>query len=104
MVLAANFGDENLKAQSGSLLITKQVIGAFSAKDVMLIKYFEKVQQLKLKFISFELAHVPREQNSMTDILAKLARTKKLENNHTVIQETISQPRINEVYILSVKT
>lgn len=104
MVLAANLGVETFKARSDSLLITRQVIGAFSAKDEILIKSLEKVQQLKLKFISFELTHIPLEQNNREDILVKLARTKKLENNHTMIRETISQPRINKVYILSVKT
>ena len=40
-------------------------------------KYYEKVQSLKTKFTTFELTHVPREQNGRTDILAKLDNTKK---------------------------
>lgn len=39
-----------------------------------------------------EAIFVPREQNARADLLAKLASTKKLRNNRTVIQEVLSKP------------
>lgn len=70
----------------------------------MLIKYLEKVQQKKLRLKSFHLAHVPREQNSRADILAKLASPKKPGNYQTVIQETTRHPSINEIQVLAGET
>jgi len=37
----------------------------------------EYVQELKSSFVSFEVVHVPREQNARADLLAKLASSGK---------------------------
>jgi hypothetical protein len=42
------------------------------------------------------LIYVPREQNARADLLSKLASTKKPGSNRTFIQETITNPSINE--------
>jgi len=48
---------------------------------------------LKRAFTTFELVHVPREQNARADLLAKLASSGKEGRQRTVIQETLKTPR-----------
>lgn len=90
--MAADLGVTNLKVLSRSLLVTRQLTGAFNAKEEMLIKYLDKVKKRKLMFKSFELTHVPSEKNSKADILAKVSSTNKPDNNHSVIQEKSHNP------------
>ena len=51
------------------------------------------MQELKGSFASFEVVHVPREQNARADFLAKLASSGKGDRQRTVIQETLKTPR-----------
>ena len=51
------------------------------------------MQELKGSFASFEVVHVPREQNARADLLAKLASSGKGGRQRTVIQETLKTPR-----------
>ncbi|GAU47095.1 hypothetical protein TSUD_369280 [Trifolium subterraneum] len=88
-----------LKAQSDSQLVANQVAGEFQTKDPQLAKYLEKVKEMAKHFTKFELANVPREQNSRADLLAKLASTKKPGNHRTVIEETLKSPSINELAV-----
>ena len=55
--------------------------------------YLEYVQKLRRSFASFEVVHVPREQNARADLLAKLASSGKGGRQRTVIQETLKAPR-----------
>nr|KYP74292.1 Retrovirus-related Pol polyprotein from transposon 297 family [Cajanus cajan] len=68
IALAKEMGATSLSARSDSQLVTGQ----------------------------FSLNHVPREQNSRVDLLSKLASTKKPGATRSVIQETLTQPSINE--------
>nr|KYP66333.1 Retrovirus-related Pol polyprotein from transposon 17.6 [Cajanus cajan] len=65
-------------------------------KEPQLAKYLEKVKLLSENFREFILNHVPRDQNSRADLLSKLASTKKPGATRSVIQETLTQPSINE--------
>ena len=51
----------------------------FQAKDPQMTAYLKYVQVLKGVFATFELVHVPREQNARADLLAKLASSGKGE-------------------------
>ncbi|XP_068466373.1 uncharacterized protein [Phaseolus vulgaris] len=86
-------GARVLLAKSDSLLITGQVIGEFQAKDPQMAAYLEYVQELRKSFVSFEVVHVPREQNARADFLAKLASSGKGGRQRTVIQETLKTAR-----------
>ena len=48
---------------------------------------------LKITFSTFELVHVPREQNSRADLLSKMASSEKGGRQRSVIQETLKSPR-----------
>jgi len=104
MNLAAEMGAENLRAKSDSQLITSQIAGENQTKDPQLCKYLMKVQNLAEKFKFFEAIYVPREQNSRADLLAKLASTKRLGNNRTVIQEVVASPSTESQEVLVVGT
>ena len=77
ILLAKEMGARVLMAKSDSLLVTGQVNGEFQAKDPQMAAYLEYVQELRRSFASFEVVHVPREQNARADLLAKLASSGK---------------------------
>jgi len=54
--------------------------------------YLKYVMLLKETFPIFELVHVPREQNTQVDLLAKLASLGKGGRQRSVIQETMKAP------------
>ena len=83
--------------KSNSLLVIKQVTGIYQAKDPQLAAYLRYVMLLKDAFAEFELVHVPREQNSRADLLAKLASSGKGNNQRSVIHETLKKPRMAKV-------
>jgi len=74
-------------------MVTGQVTGEYQAKDPQMAAYLEYVQVLKESFDVFELVHVPREQNSRANLLAKLASSGKGGRQRMVIQETLKTPR-----------
>ncbi|XP_068503704.1 uncharacterized protein [Phaseolus vulgaris] len=98
VLLAKEMGARVLLAKSDSLLITGQVTGEFQAKDPQMAAYLEYVQELRKSFVSFEVVHVPREQNARADLLAKLASSGKGGRQRTVIQETLKTPRAFVAY------
>ena len=77
MLLAKEMGARSLLAKSDSLLVTGHVTGEYQANDPQMAAYLRYVQVLKGAFAAFELVHVPREQNSRADLLAKLANSGK---------------------------
>ena len=89
ILLAKEMGARVLMAKSDSLLVTGQVTGEFQAKDPQMAAYLE----LRRSFASFEVVHVPREQNVRDDLLAKLASSGKGGGQRTVIQENLKAPR-----------
>jgi len=93
ILLAKEMVARVLMAKSDALLVTGQVTGEFQAKDPQMVAYLEYVQELKGSFVSFEVVHVPREQNARADLLAKLASSSKGGRQRTVIQETLKTPR-----------
>ena len=70
-----------------------QVTGKYQAKDPQMALYLRYVTLLRETFPTFELVHVPREQNAQADLLAKLASSGKGGRKRLVIQETLKSPR-----------
>ncbi|XP_068474867.1 uncharacterized protein [Phaseolus vulgaris] len=71
MLLAKEMGAQSLLVKSDSQLVTGQVTGEYQAKDPQMAAYLKYVQVLKGAFATFELVHVPREQNARADLLTK---------------------------------
>src|ERR1051325_6830834 len=55
------------------------------------------------RFKAFEICHVPREENTRADLLARLASSKGSGVNKSVIQETLSVPSIEKEETLVVE-
>jgi len=64
MLLAKEVRVTHLTARSDSLLVTSQINGSFATKDPQLDGYLEYIKVLSKAFISFELIHVPRQDNN----------------------------------------
>lgn len=68
---AQGFACTKLVVHSDSELLVKQIQGAYRVRNEGLRKYFQRVQRLKQTLpFSFEVHHVPREQNRDADMLA----------------------------------
>ncbi|XP_068503883.1 uncharacterized protein [Phaseolus vulgaris] len=108
MLLAKEMGAQSLLAKSDSQLVTGQVTGEYQAKDPQMAAYLRYAEVLKRAFTTFELVHVPREQNARADLLAKLASSGKGGRQRTVIRDTLKTPRKfvadNRVDVLHVST
>ena len=70
---AASLGVENVELNSDSELIVKQIKGQYRVKKDTLRPLYENVMQLKNRFKSFKIRHVPRERNREADKLANAA-------------------------------
>jgi len=46
------------------------------------------------EYETVEVTHVPREQNTVADILSKLASTQTASGNKTIIQEVLNEPNV----------
>jgi len=77
-----------LLVKSDSLLVIGQITGEYQAKNLQLASYLRYVQILRSAFSTFDLVHVPREQNSRAYLLFKLANLGKGGRQRSVIQET----------------
>ncbi|XP_072090416.1 uncharacterized protein [Arachis hypogaea] len=73
--LAREVGATRVEVCSDSQIVTSQVNGAYQAKD-SLQKYLEQVKRLSKEFDEVAVQHVPREKNTWTGLLSKLASTK----------------------------
>jgi len=85
MLLAKDMGGRSLLVKSNSLLITGQVMGEYQAKDPRMAAYLEYVKLLREAFHTFELVHVPREQNARANLLAKLVSSSRGGKHRIVI-------------------
>ncbi|KAL0292486.1 UNVERIFIED_CONTAM: Ribonuclease HI [Sesamum radiatum] len=87
MRLAYEIGARNLVAYSDSQLIVKQVEGTYEAKEENMIHYLQQIAELKTGFESFQLIHIPREENVKTYCLSKLANAlEDYRTRHITIQ------------------
>ncbi|KAK4400733.1 hypothetical protein Sango_1179400 [Sesamum angolense] len=94
MSMAQDAGALHLKAYSDSQLTVKQVKGEYKTKEGCMIHYLQQIEELKMKFKSFQLQQIPREDNAKADYLSKLAST--LENCKTqrIMVQHLSEPQI----------
>ncbi len=58
---------------SDSQLAVRQISGVYRVRNAGLIPLYEEIRRLAGKFQSFQVVHVPREQNSIADGLANRA-------------------------------
>ncbi|MEZ4704790.1 MAG: ribonuclease HI family protein [Bdellovibrionota bacterium] len=71
--LALSKGVMNLSVRSDSQLLVRQIAGQYRVKQPHLKPLVQEAKELLAKFASYELVHVPREENKRADALANLA-------------------------------
>ena len=62
---------DEVSVKTDSELMCKQVSGAYAVKHENIKPLFDQVKHLVTGFKSFQIAHVPREQNSEADALVR---------------------------------
>jgi ribonuclease HI len=62
---------DEVSVKTDSELMCKQVTGAYAVKHENIKPLFDQVRHLVTGFRSFQIAHVPREQNSEADALVR---------------------------------
>lgn len=70
---ALALGAENVRVQSDSELIVRQMLGEYRVRDAGLRPLHEKARRLAARVASFTIVHVPRSANAEADRLANLA-------------------------------
>jgi len=70
---AVSLGADEVELRSDSLLLVRQISGEYRVRAAGLKPLHAKVRSLITNFVSFELSHVPREQNEVADALANAA-------------------------------
>ncbi|XP_074313904.1 uncharacterized protein LOC141649105 [Silene latifolia] len=75
MQIAQRLKVRNLRVYSDSLLVVNHVNNEYVARDSKMIAYLKIATEQKLKFRSFKITQVPRDQNVEADALATLGAT-----------------------------
>ncbi len=63
----------NLKIHADSELMIRQLTGQYKVKSPLIIPLWTKAKELLAQFKSYQVQHIPREQNGHADRLANLA-------------------------------
>lgn len=66
-------GYKHIHVQGDSLLVCNQIQGLWKLKNQNMASLCSEAKELKNKFLSFKINHVPREANSDADVQANLA-------------------------------
>ena len=74
-------GQRQIKIQSDSELLVRQLNGVYRVKDEKLKVLFEKVMGLLRQLDSYRILHVPRELNKLADRLANQGIDNALKKN-----------------------
>lgn len=88
--LALKMGVTKLRAYSDSQLVVNQVMGGYAAKDLMMKRYLQKVQDLMAEFEEFTIDRIPRSQNKRADALSKLASSAYAHLTRKVLVEVLA--------------
>ena len=86
---------DQLEVYSDSQLVVKQIEDTYEAKSERMILYLQKVHDLLKKFGLVQVKHVPREENSRADALAKLATASQEDLGRTTPVEYLAEPSID---------
>ena len=85
-------GGKSVKVFSDSKLVVGQVKGEFEAKDERMQGYLSQVKCLQSEFDSFNLLHIPRNDNAHADSLAMLATSLAQDLPRVILVEDLYKP------------
>ncbi|KAK8934997.1 hypothetical protein KSP39_PZI015020 [Platanthera zijinensis] len=69
--LARELGIQDIKVSTDSMIVAGHIEGEFEVREPTLQLYLTKVKRIIGQFRSFSVQHVPREENTRADLLAK---------------------------------
>ncbi|XP_074291732.1 uncharacterized protein LOC141618525 [Silene latifolia] len=75
--LALDLKIRHLQVYSDSKLIVNHVNGFYEARDPRMMAYLDVEKELKIRFVTFNIKQIPRDQNAEADALATLGATVK---------------------------
>ena len=93
--LAHSMEVDQLEVCSDSHLVVRQIEDTYKAKSEKTILYLKKVWELLKKFILVQVRHIPREENSRANTLAKLATTSQEDLSRLTSVEYLAEPSID---------
>ncbi|XP_074298157.1 uncharacterized protein LOC141628977 [Silene latifolia] len=94
--LALDLKIRHLQVYSDSQLIVNHVNNSYAARDPTMMAYLEIAQALKLRFQTFNIKQIPRDQNVEADALAALGATFKAGTISTVPIVHVLEPAISK--------
>ncbi|XP_073116196.1 uncharacterized protein [Elaeis guineensis] len=71
--VARKVGDQHLKVFSDSQLVVGYIKGDYEAREKNMKRYLQKIKNLTLIFLSFDIQQVPKVDNAKVNVLSKLA-------------------------------
>jgi len=86
---------DNVICKNDSQLTVGHIQGEYQVRDPLLMKYYAKVLKIMQCFVKAEIKYIPRELNSKTDSLSKLASQQRQVQHNSVIQQTLNQPTVS---------
>ncbi|KAK8942629.1 hypothetical protein KSP39_PZI008943 [Platanthera zijinensis] len=69
--LARELGIQDIRVSTDSMIVARHIEGEFEVKEPTLQLYLTKVKRIMGQFRSFSVQHIPREENTRADLLAK---------------------------------
>jgi len=87
---AARWGADEIAVFSDSELLVRQITGEYRVRDEKLRHLFEQVQKLLLKFDTWQIKHVPRDENRRADELVN--KSLNLQADVVEVQQGDARP------------
>ncbi len=75
---ALSIGVQKIRIHMDSELLVRQLTGLYQVRNPRMAVYFHQVQDLLVKFLKYDIIHIPREKNREADAMANEAIRKKL--------------------------
>ncbi|XP_074301041.1 uncharacterized protein LOC141632388 [Silene latifolia] len=94
--LALDLKIRHLQVYSDSQLIVNHVNNSYAARDPTMMAYLEIAEALKLRFQTFNIKQIPRDQNVEADALAALGATFKSGTISTIPIVHVLEPAISK--------
>ncbi|KAK3022920.1 hypothetical protein RJ639_046464 [Escallonia herrerae] len=93
--LAHAFKVDSLSVYSDSQLVVNHVLGDYEARDERMAQYLELVKTSTVKFKNFTIHQIPRDQNTQTDTLSRLASAEATDVQRSVYLEFLKDRSIS---------
>ena len=93
--LAHSLEVDQLEVCNDSQLVVRQIEDTYEAKSGRMILYLQKLWDLLKKFVLVQVRHIPREENSRADALAKLATASQEDLSRSTPVEYLAEPSID---------